>query len=80
MKQFLRIIGVLSTSAGLLGIVLNSVLAELARNIFSNLARVTQMDTYVSIYLNSSSSLSTILVLVGVVLIVCGTVQFKAKK
>jgi ABC-type antimicrobial peptide transport system permease subunit len=80
MKQFLRIIGVLSTSAGLLGIVLNSVLAEFARNIFSNLARVTQMDTYVSIYLNSSSSLSTILVLVGVVLIVCGTVQFKAKK
>lgn len=80
MKQFLRIIGVLSTSAGLLGIVLNSVLAEFARNIFSNLARVTQMDTYVSIYLNSSSSLSTILVLVGVVLIVCETVQFKAKK
>lgn len=80
MKQFLRIIGVLSTSAGLLGIVLNSVLAEFARNIFSNLAQFTKMDTYVSIHLDSSSSLSTILVLAGVVLIICGTVQLKAKK
>ena len=77
MKLCSRIIGTVSLSAGLLCLVLNSVFGEIVRTTFSNISQFTRTDIYVHVDLSNSRLLSIILVIIGIILIVYGTVQKK---
>lgn len=77
MKLCSRIIGTVSLSAGLLCLVLNSVFGEIVRTTLSNISQFTRTDIYVHVDLSNSRLLSIILVIIGIILIVYGTVQKK---
>ena len=77
MKLSSRIIGTVSLSAGLLCLVLNSVFGEIVRTTLSNISQFTRTDIYVHVDLSNSRLLSIILVIIGIILIVYGTVQKK---
>lgn len=77
MKLCSRIIGTVSLSAGLLCLVLNSVFGEIVATTLSNISQFTRTDIYVHVDLSNSRLLSIILVIIGIILIVYGTVQKK---
>lgn len=77
MKLCSSIIGTVSLSAGLLCLVLNSVFGEIVRTTLSNISQFTRTDIYVHVDLSNSRLLSIILVIIGIILIVYGTVQKK---
>lgn len=77
MKLCSRIIGIVSLSAGLLGLVLNSVFGEVVRTTLSNISQFTRTDIYVHVDVSNSLLLSMILVTIGILLIVFGTVWKK---
>ena len=77
MKLCSRIIGIISLSAGLLCLVLNSVFGEVVRTTLSNISQFTRTDIYVHVDMSNSHFLSMLLVAIGIILIVCGTVEKK---
>lgn len=77
MKLCSRIIGTVSLSAGLLCLVLNSVFGEIVATTLSNISQFTRTDIYVHVDLSNSRLLSIILVIIGIILIVYGSVQKK---
>lgn len=77
MKLCSRIIGVVSLSAGLLCLILNSVFAGIVATTLSNISQFTHSAITVHVDLGSSRLLSIILVIGGIILIVYGTVQKK---
>ena len=72
-----RIIGIISLSAGLMGLVLNSVFGEVIRTILSNISQFTRTNIHVHVDMSTSSLLSMILVTIGIILVVYGTVLKK---
>ena len=77
MKLCSRIIGTVSLSAGLLCLVLNSVFGEIVATTLSNISQFTRTDIYVHVDLSNSRLLSIILVIIGIILIVYGSVHKK---
>lgn len=77
MRLCSRIIGTVSLSAGLLCLVLNSVFGEIVRTTLSNISQFTHTDIYVYVNLSNSRLLYIILVIIGIILIIYGTVQKK---
>ena len=77
MKLCSRIIGIISLYAGLMGLVLNSVFGEVIRTILSNISQFTRTNIHVHVDMSTSSLLSMILVTIGIILVVYGTVLKK---
>lgn len=77
MKLCSRIIGIVSFSAGLLCLVLNSVFGEVVRTTLSNISQFTRTDIHVHVDMSNSRLLSIILVAVGIILLVYGIVWKK---
>lgn len=77
MKQCFRIIGIVSLSAGLLCLVLNSVFGEVVRTTLSNISQFTRTEIYVHVDLSNSRLLYMILVASGIILLVCGSIEKK---
>lgn len=64
-------------SAGLLCLVLNSVFGEVVRNTLSNISQFTRTDIHVYVDVSNSRLLYMILIAIGILLIVFGTVGKK---
>ncbi len=77
MKQCFIIIGIVSLSAGLLALVLNSVSGEVIRTTLSNISQFTNTEIHVRVAMSNSILLSKILMGIGILLIVFGTVWKK---